>query len=299
MTKDTQVSPTALPTADAIAGWKKECERIGAEIRSLERTRNSLMALVQAAQNVVSKAAPASAPTRERRPLKSRKATRVRKARPLLRPRRTGRKSGGLSEGSWTSTINTILVKVGRRVTYEELREELRKTPIADKLNRSDKGFYGAIAKLLDRKHIVKHKGWLFAAEAYKRFMDDVAHGRVTDDEAPRLVPPSPFGEAIAKFLGTRGSYATSAHIINELCKNPEFAATIERNPTHVYNVLSRLVAQGRVKKHGKLYRIIRSKESDNGSPAAPTVNSSADDDDALFTVARSFAWKDDDRRPS
>src|SRR5262249_39070215 len=91
-------------------------------------------------------------------------------------------------------------------------------------------------------EQLVRHNGWLFTPAAHKKFMEDVAAGRAEDVEPRTRGQHSPVGEAVKAFLQSRPNGATSAEIVQELKKNPELAGTLERNKTHIYNVLSRLV---------------------------------------------------------
>ncbi len=84
--------------------------------------------------------------------------------------------------------------------------------------------------------------------------MTEVAAGRAIDDEAPKGGQHSPFGEAIKAFLGKHPMGATGGDLRLELRKTPEFAATIERHKSHLYNVLGRLVARGELTRGGGRY---------------------------------------------
>ncbi|WP_424362995.1 hypothetical protein [Methylocystis parvus] len=157
---------------------------------------------------------------------------------------------------SWTSTINAIVSRESSGITYEGLREELKKTHLAGKLSQTDKSFYGGIGKLVDRKLLVKHKGHLFTPEALNAFLAKVRSGEVADLEPPAGSHHSPFGDAIKSFLDGRANGASSSEIAAELRSTPELADTMERHKTHLYNVLSRLVDQGElVKGGGRFYR--------------------------------------------
>jgi hypothetical protein len=90
--------------------------------------------------------------------------------------------------------------------------------------------------------------------DAYARFLDDVAAGKVIDNPAPTPGQRSPMGEAIKEFLTTREFGAISGEIVRELSKTPAFEAAIRKNPTHVYNVLKRLIKREEIFKKGERY---------------------------------------------
>ena len=86
--------------------------------------------------------------------------------------------------------------------------------------------------------------------------MNDISAGLAIDEKAPNrnASHQSPFGDAIKTFMADKREGVTSAEIIGELRKMPEFSGTIERHKSHAYNVLSRLVEQGDLVKGGGKY---------------------------------------------
>ena len=87
-------------------------------------------------------------------------------------------------------------------------------------------------------------------------FKEDLAAGRVADDEAPKnnMAHQSPFGDAVRAFMDGMPRGAESKEISAALRQNPEFADTMDRHKSHFYNVLSRLVDQGELVKGGGRY---------------------------------------------
>ena len=190
---------------------------------------------------------PAKAAKRKRgRPRKVQKAA---NDSPQL-PSKRGRQK---KSGTWTSVIQSILAEAGRGLLHNELRSEVAKTDLAKRLATSDKGFYGGIAKLAVRAPplLVKYKGRLFDPATHKKFMGDVAIGRVPDlEDIPHIGNASPFRDAILDLMKSSfAEGATSADIIEALKKNPALTGTVQRHPTHTYNVLARLIKNGELTK--------------------------------------------------
>lgn len=156
---------------------------------------------------------------------------------------------------SWTKALEAIVANNTKGITNSDLRKDYTNSPFIKKLGNSEKSFYGAIDKLMKRKLIVRHNGYLFKPELLKQFLDDVAKGLVADLEPmPSNGHKSPFGDAIKPFLEGLPNGATSSEIVMELRKTPEFSDTLDRHKTHIYNVLARLVDTGEVLKGGGKY---------------------------------------------
>jgi hypothetical protein len=154
----------------------------------------------------------------------------------------------------WKIIIREIALTSNHPVPYAEARQEIMKTDLAEKLQQSEKGFYAAISKLNKIEEIVAYKGHLFSPELFRKFKADVDAGVARDLKIPNAAHVSPMGNAIEALMLTRPKGALSGNIIWELRKNPEFATTIEKNKTHPYNVLRRLLVTGALVKKGKRY---------------------------------------------
>lgn len=242
MQRLTQHPPMLLPTAEDIARWKGECERIDETIQKLSGQREAYQNLIKGAETLIGGFGESSPPPDK--PIAEKPAE--------PEPRKLGRKPGGAQ--TWTATIDRIIAKFPQGITHERLREEVGKTHLARKLKQTDKSFYGAIGKLVERQLAAKHNGHLFKPEALATFLADVEAGKLVDVKAPRVHGESPFGDAITAFMRTRPMGASSAEIAGHLRDNPSFADTMDRHKSHLYNVLGRLVDQGTLVKGGGKY---------------------------------------------
>jgi hypothetical protein len=261
MSRGIKNDDTSIPTLKDIEGWESQCVQIDADIKALLQRKGGLQSLITGARRLLPSQKVAKPSPANQRIKKVRKATKKRVVRPpkVPKPSKTAKiyKSHG-DNATWTATIQEILEKAGRGLTYEELKAEVLKTHLGEKLQRTDKSFYGAIGKLADGKHLVRHKGRLFAAAAHVQFMKDVAAGKVADTPAPLAGHKSPMTAAVKEFLKTREFGAISSEIVHELKKNPEFVPTLEKNKTHIYNILSRLISREELFKKGERYLLAR-----------------------------------------
>jgi hypothetical protein len=84
--------------------------------------------------------------------------------------------------------------------------------------------------------------------------LEEVAAGLTQDVQAVRY--RSRWGAAICALLKHSARDLTAYEISLELRKDPELAYKLSRNPYQIYQILRAVVSAGRVKKHGKAYRL-------------------------------------------
>jgi hypothetical protein len=259
---DLDVDGIALPTAVEVARWKSSLIQVDLRIKGLQ-----LEALIAAAgpqSPAQVEDSPRVPKARRIRSATKGKKGRRKKAKPVVEVAEAApelplkrRKQQGSS--TWTSIIHNILEEAGRGLTHPELRTELEKTVMAERLAKSDKGFYGGIAKLADQKPplLIKYKGRLFDPPVYRQFIDDVSAGKVPDlEDLPQIGNASPFRDAIMDLMKSRfaDDGVSSADLIAALKENPALAGTVQRHPTHTYNVLARLLDRGELTKWNEKY---------------------------------------------
>lgn len=188
-------------------------------------------------------------------------------------PRRRG------PESEWKPIIRMIVETApAQPVSYSDAKTEILKSDLAEKFKQSDKGFYNAISRLAKAGEIVSYKGHLFAPAAFQKFKEDFAAGLVRDLKIENSAHRSPMGEATLNILSQRKAGAESGHLIWELRKNQEFAAAIDKNKTHPYNVFARLVKTGEIIKRGKRYYHPRSEREAPSDPEGAPISSESRD---------------------
>ncbi len=235
--------------------WLAEVRLIDTELEKIDARRDYLLTRREGFRTIITAAQGLSAmPTTPDPPLIAPAAEVVPH---VVAPQKRGTKPGRQIKAiSWTKAIESIVSNHPKGVLNGEVRKEYKESSFATKLGNSEKSFYGAIAKLLDKKIIVRHKTYLFKPDLLKQFLEDVAKGLTPDLEEPanKFGHKSPFGDAIKPFLETMPGGATTSEIMMELRKTPEFSDTLDRHKTHLYNVLARLVDSGEVLKGGGKY---------------------------------------------
>lgn len=240
-----------LPTEGDLRLWKAELsgleaeeakmkERHAAEERALKAKINGFRKLVSAGEAFVGLDLNIEQPV-------NRSADKT--------PARAVSRKAPLRDKSWTATIEKIALRADRGLEYSELREEIGKTHLAAKLKKSDKGFYGAIGKLAERDAIFKHNGRVFSPGAYKRFMADVADGRVQDiNYSAHFGRGSPNKTAIKEILSQCPDGATTGEIVDTLLNNPPAHLDVSKNKNSLYNLLSNMHRDDELIKRGDRY---------------------------------------------
>jgi hypothetical protein len=252
--------PRGLVAASQIKQWEREYSALGKQAQKLEQEREVIKRMIDAARSLSPRDGGDSPKVRrKRRGLVKRRTP----AAPVFKSSTTVTPPPGVTpkrrafrpeRSEWKVIIREITLTSNHPVPYSEAREEILKSHLAEKLKQSDKGFYNAISKLRKAGEIVAHRGHLFSPAAFSKFKADLDAGLIRDIKIANVAHRSPMGEAVDQMMRSRPNGAESGHIIWELRKNPEFAAAIEKNKTHPYNVLSRMVRLGELIKKGKRY---------------------------------------------
>jgi len=258
MTTISDKSTSTLPTRKDVIGWKEELERLKEEESAMKARHTAEEKVIRDRCTKLEKfveygmalaemdAFPESKPVTEE----------VHKVAPRPEPRlgtSSRRRKGGKT---WTATIKRIVAESDHPMTFSEVKDEVAKTHLGETLSRTDKAFYGGIAKLYERGDIIKHRGHLFFPKAFKQFMDDVNAGRVEDVSEPSgsYGGPSPNEIAIERFLENRPNGATTSEIVSNLLNNPPAGLEVTKNRNSIYNLLSRQGKSGKLIRRGDHY---------------------------------------------
>jgi hypothetical protein len=272
-----------LITLTQIKLWEREYSILGRDVQRIEARRTAIKSMIDGARSLAPTESAAAEQPRPKRKYKRRKVAKVASVvpTPMARtetPRAVKRKRGKASQ--WRKELETIVTGAGHPVPYAEAKEAILKSPLADRFRQSDKGFYHAISRMHHEGSLVSYKAHLFTPAAFASFQEQLKAGVIRDLKAPNAAHKSPMGDAIREMMRGRPNGAESGHIIWELRKTPEFAETIEKNKTHPYNVLARLVTLGDLVKRGKRYYAPGAKTeapSDDKSEGASKITGEAD----------------------
>ena len=243
---------------------EEACAEIDAEIRSLEAKKTAIrnnvanfISSMDALGQLGIKVSPPQAiatvtptkPVIEPKPTPIKDMMRKRTVTIRVGPRATATDTDG-NRVSYTSEIMRVVKKNGGYATIPDIRDEVAKGPMAERLAVTDKGFYSGIEKLKSKHELIKHRGYLFTKAAKSKHDREVANG--TKQELPEAINgnrKAPLADAIMTLVVESGDGILGKDVVAKLIENPEFTASISRNHTGAYNVLSRLKAQGRIEK--------------------------------------------------
>jgi hypothetical protein len=152
--------------------------------------------------------------------------------------------------GSWVETVWSVLKDSKEPMTYAEVKEAVAKVREMD----GRAGWISAIQRLKNTKHLVIYKGIVGLPEVMERYQADIKAGKI---KQRRIRPevPCPWDNFILTFMASRNDVSVLEMV--EAAKDvPDLAGRLERNPYQVYVALRRLVADGKVEKTGKMYRL-------------------------------------------
>jgi hypothetical protein len=168
-----------------------------------------------------------------------------------------------LIQGSMADVVYRILSDAGRPISYEELKNEISKTALADKINDIDRPHYGAVQRLKEKGYCVTHNGRIATPENLKKFLEEVAAGRAVDIVVRRM--RNRWADAVVAFLDTRPEGATSREIYEHLRAIPEFKeGTRNYHNSYVFTLLS------------KMHRKLKMLERDNQGRYRPVIGNGA-----------------------
>lgn len=155
---------------------------------------------------------------------------------------------------TWTTLIESLVAKHPLGVDYRTLRSEIASSVRAEEFARSEKSFYGSVAKLVNAGRVVRQGGLLLTPEALAARKAKIDAGELVDQPTEDTGRSSPMGQAVIAFVADHPDGVVSKRVVEHMLGIAEFRAVVEKNSTSVYNVLSRLVERRKLLKVGKTY---------------------------------------------
>lgn len=148
-----------------------------------------------------------------------------------------------LIQGSLREIIYRILNNFARPVSWDELREELKKFPTVTDVD-NERSYYSGVQRLKEKGFCVSYKGRITTPEILKRFLEEVGAGRAVDIEMPRS--RNRWAEAILEFLNSQpNKTATFGQIREYLSGHPEIGSKMDGDrPTYMANTLTQMVVR-------------------------------------------------------
>jgi hypothetical protein len=127
------------------------------------------------------------------------------------------------AEGSVADVVYKILDAAGAPISYPDFRERFVKTELGKNMLPHDKPYYAGIQRLKKKGYCVNYKGRLSTPAHLKRFLADVAAGRVEDfDAADRFV--SKWADAIMEVLRAQhGEWIATRDLVEKIGALPQF----------------------------------------------------------------------------
>jgi hypothetical protein len=139
-------------------------------------------------------------------------------------------------------------------ITTTQIREILLRSPLADRLLASDKGFYHAFPKLQERRRIVRHNGRIFSNHALDAHLAAVAAGIKSEPGPEALKSQSPLQSSILEIVSERPG-ASSKEVIEQLVLDGKVNGSERTKVNSVYNSIATLISRGEIKKmDGRLF---------------------------------------------
>lgn len=259
-----------LPTAEDIRQWRKERDRLMAEARAIRQRCAALDQMITGGEKLLDVPGLAT-PSTDAEPQANLKT-------PMARRESARRYMRRGKSKTWTATIFRIVREADRGLTYNELKAEMLKTHLGDRLRETDKALYGGVGKLAERGNVIRYHGRVFSPKAYHRFKEDVAAGCIADIPAPTSRGNgSPNEIAVERLLSALPNGATTGEIIDSLLNNPPPDLAVTKNKNSIYNLLARQRDKGKLIKRGNRYYLPMSKDEAPGS-TEPSASNHHDD---------------------
>lgn len=220
-----------------VYGWQRRIRDIDAEMESLLLERNKLDRLVQMAEMLESEA--------------------------RLLAGVSGAAHDTLDGIEKTDTFIKAVLVIAQRfedgATYDDIREAILKSPLADKYRKSDKGFYTGLAKLKRRGELVDHNGYVFTPANLEIYRRKVAAGLKPDksrDPGSEKRDSPVYHLVLEEIAKTPGLIAKD--VIARIRERDERSRTLTENENSVYNAIARLKKRGVIEGFGRLERQLR-----------------------------------------
>lgn len=242
--------------AKSAAALLREARSLETEEAAIKRRRLALAKQLIEAGHALGGYDSAREPVKPKRRYRRRRTSHTHTIAPAApAPQASARKS---KSGGWVPTMLDILVRANRPMAYADVKDAISKTHLGPTLARSDKGFYGSIAKLVARKQIIREGGRLFTPAVYEQFKKDVAAGLATDEPINNTGGnhTSPRRDAILDLLRANPRGVRTSEIVERLARMPELKLSDKNSVTAVYNLIARLVKRQVLLKDGSVVRL-------------------------------------------
>lgn len=160
---------------------------------------------------------------------------------------------------TFIKAVSVIAERFEDGATYDDIREAILKSPLADKYRKSDKGFYTSLAKLKHRGELVDHNGYVFTPANLEVYLRKVAAGLKPDkarDPGSEKRDSPVYHLVLDTIARTPGLIAKD--VIARIRNRDERAKALTENENSVYNAIARLKKRGVIEGFGRFERQLK-----------------------------------------
>ncbi len=223
-------------------GWKHRVREIDEEIRTLTAEHAKLHRLIEMASELM----------REAGLLEAAGSSSSTHSRSITRT------LGGLTPiNDFPSAVALVVDRAEDGVTYDEIREALLCSPLGDKLRKSDKGFYHALARAKAKGLFVDYKGYTFTPVNLRTFQTKVAAG-IKQDKSPTSSLGSPMMAALLETVALHEGITAKDAIDHIRAGSERHKLPPIKSEGSAFNAITRLKQRGEIEPFGYHERQLR-----------------------------------------
>ena len=165
---------------------------------------------------------------------------------------------GGLdSADPFPKAVMAIVERAEDGASYDEIREALLQSPLAKRLQKSDKGFYHALRRLKNAEELVERGGYVFTQQNLRTFLKKVGAG-LKDDRAVDRSRSTAMMDLIMEAVAKNPGLAAKDVIQIIRGQSAELDAKLSNNDGSAYNAIARFKKRGELEAFGHLGRRLR-----------------------------------------
>ncbi len=154
---------------------------------------------------------------------------------------------------TWVGALGNTLTLSGRGQSHQELLSFIRANYPALSVSNGEKGFYNAVARLADRKELVKHGGLLYSATVIK---DMQARGEKLPEAPEHQIRRGSSGEIVLEVLKAHPNGIAGPDLRKLVAEVPSAPKSLREHGQYIYNILATLMGTGAVVKEGGVYKL-------------------------------------------
>lgn len=235
-------SSLSLVSQSQIYGWRHRVREIDGETRALAAERAKLERLIAMAEEL------------EREAHLLDEASQVGPSQSKMITRALGELK---PTDNFPTAVSLVVERSEDGATYEDIREAILQSPLGNKLRKSDKGFYHALARGKQKGSLVEYNGFIFTPEHLKTFRKKVAAG-IKEDRAVAPALGSPLMDALMETIAKNPGIIAKEVIAAIRGAKDRQGRELIKNEGSAYNAIARLKQRGEIEGFGYQDRQLR-----------------------------------------